>query len=481
MSYRAEPSRLRDAVVRAGGVVPEPPPGRDGEFLAHVANAIIARLGTIASGEKLLRDPQKLLAVRELHGKTEVGEMEAAGVVDGCRRGAVPWLVIRGISDFGDELKDDRFHHFASCAAAAVLHDFIAHGLDLGGGLHCEAIDVQFANTAAARSAAVIRTSTRSLSRSRPATINPFVFGRAIDRDEDFVGRDDERRWLREAIDKRQPVQLLGERLMGKTSLLRWVERTVLLDRPVIWFDPSRGVTPASMVRAIACALGRPEAAASLDRPEATADHAGKVLDALVPFVLLVDDADALCSRGHGFEDGFFEAMRTLVQNGKLTWVSASRRNLYDLFNFRGLTSRFLNDAKKIWVGSLAMSAAVELAARGPNAEVVAKIVDTAGRFAYGLQWLGDFIHRRPGQLDHARDAFADDMASTFRSWWDGVDAYDKQLVKRCLAGPVVVAELDARSRRRLRGMKDRGLVAEHDGRIFVEGESWRGFVADAG
>jgi nucleoside phosphorylase len=240
VTYRAEPSRLRDAFTRAGGVVPAAPPGREDEFREHVASAITARLGTIASGEKLLRDPAKLLAVRELHGKTEAGEMEAAGVVDGCRRGSVPWLVIRGISDFGDELKDDRFHAFASCAAAAVLHDFVANGLDL--------------NIAPPEFRAVRGSYTPPI---KPPAHNPFVFGRAIDRDEDFVGRDDERRWLREAIDKRQPVQLLGERLMGKTSLLRWVERTVFLDRPVIWLDPSRGVTPVSMVQSIARALGK--------------------------------------------------------------------------------------------------------------------------------------------------------------------------------------------------------------------------------
>jgi hypothetical protein len=184
-----------------------------------VASTITSRLGTIASGEKLLRDPAKLVAVREQHGKTEVSEMEAAGLVDACRRGSVPWLVIRGISDFGDELKDDRFHAFASGAAAAVLYDFLAYGLALGAPPSPGA-------------------SPRAPTARRSAAHNPFVFGRTIDRDEDFVGRDEERRWLREAIDKRQPVQLLGERLMGKTSLLRWVERNVLLDRPVIWFDP---------------------------------------------------------------------------------------------------------------------------------------------------------------------------------------------------------------------------------------------------
>jgi hypothetical protein len=28
--------------------------------------------------------------------------------------------------------------------------------------------------------------------------------------------------------------------------------------------------------------------------------------------------------------------------------------------------------------------------------------------------------------------------------------------------------------------LKERGLVAEHDGRFFIEGETWRGFVVDA-
>jgi hypothetical protein len=41
------------------------------------------------------------------------------------------WLVVRGISDFGDDLKDDRFHDFAARAAATVVVDFLAHGPEL--------------------------------------------------------------------------------------------------------------------------------------------------------------------------------------------------------------------------------------------------------------------------------------------------------------------------------------------------------------
>ena len=135
-NYRFNAERAGAIFLHAGGVYLQPVEGEPEDkvktFREHVAQAITVRVGTVASGEKLLRDPSKLLDLRDnMHGKTEVGEMEAAGVVEACRRGQVPWLVVRGISDFGDELKDDRFHDLASHAAAAVVADFLAHGLDL--------------------------------------------------------------------------------------------------------------------------------------------------------------------------------------------------------------------------------------------------------------------------------------------------------------------------------------------------------------
>lgn len=133
VAYNPAGDRLQQAFARSGGYVPTAPPGQEVEYATHVATAVAVRRSTIASGEKLLRDPSKLRRIRTLHGKVEVGEMEAAGFVSACRVGDVPWMVVRGISDFGDELKNDRFHSFAACAAAAVTRDFIGHGLELAG------------------------------------------------------------------------------------------------------------------------------------------------------------------------------------------------------------------------------------------------------------------------------------------------------------------------------------------------------------
>ena len=74
-----------------------------------------------------------------MHGRIEAGEMEATGLALTCERHQIPWLVVRGISDFGDRLKNDMFHLFAAKMAAVATHNFIAYGLDLGKSYHTSA------------------------------------------------------------------------------------------------------------------------------------------------------------------------------------------------------------------------------------------------------------------------------------------------------------------------------------------------------
>jgi nucleoside phosphorylase len=98
------------------------------------APAVRPRLATIASGEKLLRDPSILAGLRhEMHGRIELGEMEAAGIAESCRRVGTDFVIVRGISDFGDSKKTDNGHRLASAGAAAVCSDFLREGLILAG------------------------------------------------------------------------------------------------------------------------------------------------------------------------------------------------------------------------------------------------------------------------------------------------------------------------------------------------------------
>jgi tetratricopeptide (TPR) repeat protein len=59
--------------------------------------------------------------------------MEAAGFVKACMNPypPIPWYVMRGISDFGDTFKNDRFHNLAAYAVAAYATLYIRNVLDL--------------------------------------------------------------------------------------------------------------------------------------------------------------------------------------------------------------------------------------------------------------------------------------------------------------------------------------------------------------
>jgi nucleoside phosphorylase len=132
VAYLSNQRNLDELFRTIGGIFPQPTSKNTRKYEKYVTTTINVKSATVASGEKLLRNPDKLKYLREAqHGKIEVGEMEAAGFSSACRRSGCSWLVIRGISDFGDELKSDDFHRFASKAATTVLADFIRNGLDL--------------------------------------------------------------------------------------------------------------------------------------------------------------------------------------------------------------------------------------------------------------------------------------------------------------------------------------------------------------
>jgi len=92
------------------------------------ASSLQFSVGTIASGEILWRNPDEFKNLRtSIHGKIECADMEGFGVVEACERARVPWLVVRGISDFGDAVKVDDFHTIAATAASIIAIDFLEH------------------------------------------------------------------------------------------------------------------------------------------------------------------------------------------------------------------------------------------------------------------------------------------------------------------------------------------------------------------
>ena len=122
-STKSTTARIDSARMKQGLVFPE------ASEAGAVSKRSMPQAATIGSGEKLLRDPEKFRQQRDLHGKVEVAEMEAAGIFAACTQHSVPSLIIRGISDFGDTKKDNTFHDLASRAAAIVAADLVVFGM----------------------------------------------------------------------------------------------------------------------------------------------------------------------------------------------------------------------------------------------------------------------------------------------------------------------------------------------------------------
>lgn len=77
--------------------------------------------GVIASGNTLVKDAISRDLILEATGEECVCfEMEAAGIVD-----IFPCLVIRGICDYADSHKNDRWQRYASATAAAYTKEFL--------------------------------------------------------------------------------------------------------------------------------------------------------------------------------------------------------------------------------------------------------------------------------------------------------------------------------------------------------------------
>jgi class 3 adenylate cyclase len=173
---------------------------------------------------------------------------------------------------------------------------------------------------------------------------NPFVWRGGITRAEDFFDRENEQRTLRAYLTGRQNCQIVGPRRIGKTSLLRQVERAAVGwdEQTVVAYldlqDP-RCYTLAGWLSHAARQCHWPTPAATLS------DFAECVETALqqgLRPVLCLDEFEELTTRRAEFTRDFFLTLRACAQQG-LSIVTASQRPLSELTDRGDPTSPFYN------------------------------------------------------------------------------------------------------------------------------------------
>jgi class 3 adenylate cyclase len=176
------------------------------------------------------------------------------------------------------------------------------------------------------------------------ASANPFIWRGGITRAEDFFDRDAEQRTLRAYTAGRQNCQLVGPRRIGKTSLLRQVERAA-----PTW-DAAASVAYLDLQDPRCYTLKGWLALAARGcrwaTPPATLAEFADCVDAALSSgqrpVLCLDEFEELTARRDEFTRDFFMTLRSCAQRG-LSVVTASQRPLSELTDRGDPTSPFYN------------------------------------------------------------------------------------------------------------------------------------------
>jgi class 3 adenylate cyclase len=191
------------------------------------------------------------------------------------------------------------------------------------------------------------------------AASNPFIWRGGITKAADFFDRDNEQRTLRSFLQNRQNTQIVGPRRIGKTSLLRQVERKAAEWEPsaaVAYVDlqDARCHTLAGWLRHISRLFAWPAAANNL---EEFADGVDAMIAAGKRPVLCLDEFEELTMRRAEFTRDFFLTLRSCGQNG-LSMVTASQRPLSELTDRGDPSSPFYNTFPPLMLGRFAEAGA---------------------------------------------------------------------------------------------------------------------------
>ncbi len=271
-----------------------------------------------------------------------------------------------------------------------------------------------------------------------------------------FVGRDNLLRQLEEALDKRESISLVGDRRIGKTSILltwqqqvqsRWPKRVVI-------FLDGQG-QPANSLSVFINKITNKQ---GVDDAEGAADILSAWADVIksqtqFPPLVLVDEAEDFIEH---FPERFFERLRGML--GRVVWIFATHQEIDIVYKkYHTNTSPFENRLTLKWLGLLEPEAAAKIIRWGRfSAEEAQLLREWAGLHPFYLQLLGRHLQDAEGNVTVALDGFQMEAAKNFRHLWELLNDKEKQELHNCLTGSLATQK----------SLRVRGLVTE-DGQLL--------------
>jgi class 3 adenylate cyclase len=320
--------------------------------------------------------------------------------------------------------------------------------------------------------------------------MNPYL-NRVMIRDPaDFFGRKRElaRLYARINAPRPQSVSIIGERRIGKSSLLAFLahpenrgsrlrepERTVLL---FLDFQENREMEVEDFFRAVSSRLRE-------QLPDTPSSAEGRGYNELLEtvrwmderglkLILLLDEFEVV-TQNSNFDAKFFAFLRSLANRYNVAYITTSRKPLQELCHTKQISdSPFFNIFTTLHLGPFSLDEAMELI-KVPSERVGVPLesysdflMEIAGTFPFFLQIacsaLFEYL-QMGGELDQiGRDGvietFLEEAEPHFRYIWDRLDDAQRQVCLRVARGePISPRDLGV-----LRRLRQQGYVIMESG-----------------
>jgi hypothetical protein len=332
---------------------------------------------------------------------------------------------------------------------------------------------------------------------------NPFFNRHRITDPVYFCGRKSHVEQLYSAIVTRQSRSIVGERKLGKSSLLTYVMQPAVMQD--YGLDPAQfifiyldleGMTSATRPEFWLEIVEQCYDQTSDDRLRQRFDRylygddemrfstvrrlVRRVRDADTQVVCALDEFECL-AENEQFGPEFYGELRSLASEMGLVYLTASKHSLYDLtfHNSSSLSSPFFNIFSELPLGLMSddegrelMQHLSALGGRSLPAEAIAYALDLAGPHPFFLQIAGSCLLQQAGPLDEAarqaaRDCFMAEVKDHFHYLWSRLSELEQgALVSKDTAPANVIKRL-----------LERGLLNESGGAIRLFSQGFAEFV----
>ncbi len=289
------------------------------------------------------------------------------------------------------------------------------------------------------------------------ANRNPYLNRVAIKDPAQFYGRTREaaKIFSRIGASRPQSISVVGERRIGKSSLLHFINNPEIrgrhLDKPasyaftLIDLQQKRKLTLKEFFKELFTNVARETGDESIGRLEPKFDSVGRLLERFRredrKLIVLFDEFDAITAN-RAFDLEFYSFLRSIANNYDVAYVTSSARDLQELCSTQLIAdSPFFNIFTNVFLRAFSREEALELITK-PSAQAgfpletyARRIMEIAGRHPYFLQIACsayfDHLGDNEGKLsrDEVEAVFLDEAKGQLRFIWDHLSESSRRCI----------------------------------------------------